>query len=261
MPCLGNLARVEPGQSVSAAPPVADPARAFRSIRSPASALRWLFYALIAVTALAVVADVVEYRFYSGYAEDELVERDAEVGVLIFGGIVAAVQGGLWIAVVVLWIIWFHRAYTNLRPLGVPELRFGTGWAIGAWFVPVLNLWRPKQIANDIWRGSDPEAGAQMGSGWREKDVPAVFQWWWAAFLVSQWVGNVAVRAAFRAESAPELANAAVAYGISDAFDALAAVLALTVVSRTTDRQEERARRVGTPANLAPWTTTPSSSG
>ncbi len=40
-----------------------------------------------------------------------------------------------------------------------------------------------------------------------------------------------------------------------------AAVLALAVVTRTTNRQEERARRVGTAATLAPWTTTPSSSG
>ena len=39
------------------------------------------------------------------------------------------------------------------------HLRYGTGWAIGAWFIPIFNLFRPKQIANDIDRASAPDAG------------------------------------------------------------------------------------------------------
>ena len=56
-------------------------------------------------------------------------------------------------------IAWTHRLYRNLEPLGFRELRFGSGWAVGGWFVPFLNLVRPKQIVNDIWRAGDPALG------------------------------------------------------------------------------------------------------
>jgi hypothetical protein len=53
----------------------------------------------------------------------------------------------------VIFLFWFHRAYANLDALGARR-RHGKGWSIGGWFVPILNLFRPKQIVNDIWRGS-----------------------------------------------------------------------------------------------------------
>jgi hypothetical protein len=78
-------------------------------------------------------------------------------------------------------ITWFYRAYKNLRRLGVQNMRYGQGWSIGAWFVPILSLFRPKQIANDIWRGS--ERGAEVSTQWRGLGVPSLVRWWWGLFL------------------------------------------------------------------------------
>ncbi|HEX2127784.1 MAG TPA: DUF4328 domain-containing protein, partial [Solirubrobacterales bacterium] len=43
---------------------------------------------------------------------------------------------------------WFYRAYTNLGRFGLQDLRFTPGWSVAAWFIPILNLFRPKQIAD-----------------------------------------------------------------------------------------------------------------
>ena len=56
----------------------------------------------------------------------------------------------LLIATGVAFLVWFSRAYRNLDAFDLPR-RYGTGWAIGGWFVPFLNLARPKQVADDIW--------------------------------------------------------------------------------------------------------------
>jgi len=93
------------------------------------------------------------------------------IGFTLIASVVAA---GVFIA-------WFSRAYKNLRRLGVQNLRYGEGWAIGAWFVPFLNWVRPKQIANDIWRGS--ERGVDTWWQWRQVEVPSLVHWWWALFL------------------------------------------------------------------------------
>lgn len=107
--------------------------------------------------------------------------------------IVGYVQGAVNLALTVLFLLWFYRAYSNLRVLGVPRLRFGPGWSAGAWFIPIFNLWRPKQIANDIWRGSDPDAPADQGDAWHRAAVPRIVHLWWALWVASACFGVFAV--------------------------------------------------------------------
>src|SRR5262249_14954994 len=120
--------------------------------------------------------------------------------------------------------------------------RYTTGWAIGAWFVPILNLWRPKQIANDIWRASDPAAPPEQESTWRDKATPALLSAWWILFIVSSQLGNAAARASFAGDQATDVRNADYADVASLALDVAAAVLAILVVLRLTRRETERAR-------------------
>jgi Domain of unknown function (DUF4328) len=98
---------------------------------------------------------------------------------------IAALQGVTYLATVTGFLVWFHRAYTNLHALRTEALRFRAGWAVGGWFVPILNLVRPKQVMNDIWRGSDSGAPATNDSAWHRAPVPALLQLWWAPFLTS----------------------------------------------------------------------------
>jgi Domain of unknown function (DUF4328) len=212
--------------------------------------VRWVVavLALIALVDLAAIASgIAEHRLLSGIEAGEFVtEADVEAND-IRQVAVGITQFGLLVACAVFFLRWFHRAYRNLLPLGATELRFTQGWAVGAWFVPILNLWRPKQIANDIWRASDPgyEPGFLV---WRAGSVPALYAFWWGLFLGGNWVSQIAARLTFSAEEASELQNATTAYLVSDAADFLAALVAILVVRRTTARQEDRARRLAAAA-------------
>jgi hypothetical protein len=78
----------------------------------------------------------------------------------------------------VAFIVWFWRAYRNLEALGLPT-RYTPGWAIGGWFVPFLNLVRPKQVADDLWG-----AVTAARSGRAEPPGGSVLLgFWWAAWL------------------------------------------------------------------------------
>ena len=83
-------------------------------------------------------------------------------------------DGTVFIATGVFFLFWFHRAYRNLPALG-GDRRYGTGWAIGSWFVPFLNAWRPKQIVNDIWRESGARTTDEYGTKDEGKNVPNLF--------------------------------------------------------------------------------------
>ncbi|MDQ3720152.1 MAG: DUF4328 domain-containing protein [Actinomycetota bacterium] len=134
-----------------------------------ARATRILLFALAGMSALAAVSDALAIEVLGRLKAGEDVP-DAQ---LAFNDAHQAVVGGIQaivgLALIVVFLMWFFRAYRNLPRLGVRTLRHKPGWAVGGWLVPILNLWRPKEIANDIWRGSDPHLPAQAGRAWQNR--------------------------------------------------------------------------------------------
>ena len=169
-------------------------------------------------------------------------DRQALAGTLLFVSFVVTI---------VAFVRWFSRAYKNLPALGATDLRFTKGWAIGAWFVPFLNLWRPKQIANDIWRASDPAATPDQRNTWRDKPVSELLLVWWIVWVVSLYAWNASTRLAFSGDDAGGVRNGDYADLVSLGLDIVAALLAIAVVRRMTDRQSARARVVAAAEPLA----------
>jgi len=78
-------------------------------------------------------------------------------------------------------VAWLHRAYGNVRAVGGSTLH-GTGWAIGSWFVPFLQFYRPMQIAREMWR----HAGTQRVGG------HGLVALWWSATLLGLFLASAA---------------------------------------------------------------------
>ncbi len=58
------------------------------------------------------------------------------------------------------WLMWQRRAQANLLALGAQGLRFTPGWVVAWWLIPFANLAVPPQTMGELWRASDPTAGA-----------------------------------------------------------------------------------------------------
>jgi hypothetical protein len=168
---------------------------------------------------------------------EELTESDDRVATA------GLLQAGAYLACVVGFLIWYGRAYRNLARLGAGGLRWGKRAVIVYWFVPILNLFRPKQVVNDIWRASDPGLPA-VANYWRDQRVPALLHWWWALWLISSFVSNIFFRRSLDAADSPsELVSIATSYVVIDVIEIVPAVLAMLVVRKIANRQEERRMR------------------
>ncbi|HLU58302.1 MAG TPA: DUF4328 domain-containing protein [Pseudonocardia sp.] len=109
----------------------------------------------------------------------------AQVGmVLLIGGMVLTGIAGTCAGVVV--VVWLRRARAAAAEAGTWPQRWSEGWAVAAWFVPVLNLWVPAAVVSDVARAADPGSDRLRTS----------CRIWWAAWLgagFALWIAFVGV--------------------------------------------------------------------
>ncbi|MGX4690247.1 DUF4328 domain-containing protein [Streptomyces sp. JNUCC 63] len=226
-------------------PPAGAPAAWLRSPVGLGRAAAVLLGLVIATDLFAIWADAVMY----GVAGDLMngpvggdVTRRADDADRLYA-VAGVVQTAALLASCVVFLCWFHRVRVNAEvfdPFGHSKKR---GWAIGAWFTPVVSLWFPRRITLDIWDASSL------------RDRPGshgLVNAWWTLWIIDLVVGRAAFTTYSRAETAEELRKAAGQMLFSDALDAVAAVLAILVVLRLTRMQHEKALRGPAPTAACP---------
>jgi hypothetical protein len=218
-------------------PPESPHSSGYVSPAGLARVLRWLLAGWVVLAGIATAASFVHHRLVTALLDGELenglarVQASEELQSII--GLVQILGLGVTGAV---FIAWTRRVYRNLAPLGTSR-RFGPGWAIGGWFVPVLNLWRPKQILNDVWRATehgDDHAGVSTDTNL------TLLNAWWATLIISRVVGWGYTGSADDGVDT----NALGAMVLVDFLTLIAAILAFWVVVRITERQEGYAARI-----------------
>ncbi|MCB0704455.1 MAG: DUF4328 domain-containing protein [Saprospiraceae bacterium] len=185
------------------------------------------FYFLLAVTALSFVSNFLEFNFLSA-DEIDYTRVNANDARQMIMGIIQVISH---ITVVVLFIMWFRRAYNNLHLLG-RHMAYSEGWAAGAWFIPFLNLVRPYEIMREIWIDTQEYAKIEP----RQSIEP--IGWWWAMFLINNIVSNIASRLYMGAESIDALRIASGLYLFSDVLEVLAILLTIPVIKKVSEFEE-----------------------
>ena len=150
----------------------------------------------------------------------------------------AAAYGALGLSFIVTgiaFLAWFHRAYRNLPRLKVWTLRYDFGWAVGGWLIPVFNFVRPKQLANDVWRGSEPVPGPKRLED--HPSVPAIVHVWWGVWVIANLLWTAEAWIGDEVQTLPEQKAATILSMCTLAVSFVAAALAIVVVRKLTKRQ------------------------
>lgn len=212
----------------------------YRSTLGVASFLQLLLAGSVVIQ-LWVLAVALPYRrmlqglisgtFAGGPAEIARIE-DAFWAATGFALMTALVTG-------LIWIVWNYRTYKNLDALGRPR-RYRAWWAIWGWFIPIMSLFRPRQVVGDMWLQSAPavpDPSATSGVV-----VPWFFNAWWAAWLLVVLTG-VAVQLGSGSEL--EVMASVVQWTILGVVaEVVAAPLAILVVRSISSQQDLLGRRL-----------------
>jgi hypothetical protein len=198
---------------------------------------------LIAFDLFAVVSSLLELDLIGRLEAGQVVTDAAIENNDNRQGAVGLIQVGLLIAGAVVFIRWLRAAYRNVDRLAPGLRRHGHGWAVGAWFVPFLNLWRPKQIVNDVWR-----AGGSRGAS---EPLPVWLNLWWAGWILAGVLSQFAGRRALEQDTVEQIRTADWLFVASDSFDAIVAAVAILVVTRITQQLDGKGAAL-TPAGGSP---------
>ncbi|MCB9236113.1 MAG: DUF4328 domain-containing protein [Bacteroidia bacterium] len=82
----------------------------------------------------------------------------------------------------IFFLIWLYRAMNQLSLLGVEGLVVTPGWAVGSYFVPVINFILPITSMSQLWRGSQP---AGTHDSWKGLKTPSYINTWWICYLIA----------------------------------------------------------------------------
>jgi uncharacterized protein DUF4328 len=143
----------------------------------------------------------------------------------------------VYIATVVAFLMWLYRASNNVAAFG-KRTQHSSGWAVGSFFVPIMNLFVPYQAVKDVWRKSDPSGADETTYSF---SPPGFFPAWWGFWITSNVVNNIYIRMTLA--DAPQDASSIVGI-LSELLSIAAAGFAIKVVRDIDRRQEERSHSI-----------------
>jgi hypothetical protein len=157
---------------------------------------------------------------------------------LILSLVIRFLLVGILLLTAVFFLIWIYRTHKNLTVLGATELKYSPGWAVGGFFVPLVNLFRPYQVVTEIWKASAREARRGGGINWKYEHVPVYFGVWWGLGLLSGFFNFFSTFVILGGGQTNQLLVASRYRIVYTAVNIAYAALAIAVVMRITARQE-----------------------
>jgi ABC-type multidrug transport system fused ATPase/permease subunit len=144
----------------------------------------------------------------------------------------------IFIGAIVTFIMWFRRAYFNVHDFAITPPQYTEGWAAGAWFVPILSLFRPSQIMKEIWfetiaylQNKTPNAPMEPPMG--------KLNLWWGTWVTGSILANISSRLFAKSEELDEMIIGYYADGIVSILMIISGITLLQIIREYGELEKE----------------------
>jgi len=189
--------------------------------------ITWI-YIVLALEIVALISSLFQYSMLQVIASGNYVSEEATNANDIREGIIAFAYLIAWIVSAIVFIKWFRQAYFNLHKK-VSNLSYTEGWAIASWFVPILCLYRPYRIMNDLYVETK-KLLMKKGVLNEESITTHSLSLWWTLWIISTFIGNALFRHSLKAETTEQLINNTIGYIISYIIDIPLCLITIKVI-------------------------------
>jgi hypothetical protein len=130
-------------------------------------------------------------------------ETDSHTSVLVYG-LAALANLGVILIAAVCFILWFFRAYRNLDHITSLPRSYGDSWTAWGFIVPILSLYRPYAIMDEIRDRTEYRWDEQSGALGDLQRPEARVKLWWGLYLAKVLVESFTARLGWNATTAQE---------------------------------------------------------
>lgn len=141
------------------------------------------------------------------------------------------------VAAGIVFVTWLGRARANAESLVPAPHRRGRGWVVGSWICPVVNLWFPFMIVDDVYRASQPTNPPDL---YDLRSVPGsrLLGLWWTLWLGGLVFDRIAATVWDNSQTVESLRTAGVVEALASAATLGAAVTVIMVVRQINTWQD-----------------------
>lgn len=148
-----------------------------------------VFWIMLAVTIVYMGFNLYEYIFL-----DEIHEEVYLTDFSDFSGykaITILLDVLIQLVAIVVFLMWFVRAYKNLHRLRINHLEYSAAWAGWSFFIPIVNLFQPYQIAREILSETIKKI-KRLNPYEPIKQDTSIVGWWWAFWILTTIMNRIA---------------------------------------------------------------------
>lgn len=196
-----------------------------------------LIWCLMALDVICIISSYFQYELLTvanngGFISDAEAEandnREMIIGLIYFVFSIISI---------VTFIQWFRRAYYNFNSRN-SNSAYSDGWAAGAWFVPIISLYRPYQIMKEMWVGTSKIITTTSDTIVKNNST-AIIGLWWTLWIVTNYVANYVVKASFKSDSIGEYLNATMGDMVSSFLSIPLGYVTILMIQRYAKKEEQ----------------------
>lgn len=120
---------------------------------------------------------------------EEVTEEKIASNVARFVFLAYAKAALFWLTIIV-WLTWLYRAYRALAETGSRTMDQSPRWAVGCWFIPLVNFLHPFRITRELWLRSETQNADAVAA----RKEPPLVALWWLLFLGNGVLARIAER-------------------------------------------------------------------
>ncbi len=190
---------------------------------------------------------IVEVYSTPGYVNEEITGED----ILLF--FVSLSRPVALLFSFITFLMWFYRARCNLDRARLTGFKYKSKWAIISFFIPLVNIYRPLKIMQEVWSGSKFLSGTTNAESWKNVQSGKLVSLWWGMTMLTIVMDRVVGYFWNQPGTPGSFLSAIYITILADVVNIVAAYIAIKLIQEVTDLQEQsrsRTPEISIPASI-----------
>ena len=188
-----------------------------------------LFVLAVIVNIWSVISLIDQYSIYNEASQNNVISIETVEQSNSQMQLLTITQMILYFLIFISFCLWFYGVHEDLESLGAENLKYSHAQTFWGFVIPVVNIIRPYQVANEIWIKSSKES---------EKKSFTVLLWW-LCILLTVVLGYASGALVAFSDDVEMFKNSILSLMAADTLSVFAILFAFLMIQNIEKRQKE----------------------